>query len=391
MSGYPTAVILTPDRQEISRIAGGQDLASYADLLDLALDGVRPLPDVLATLSTPGNSSLSAADCRRLAYNGWSLDPDVAPDALVETLLTAAERCPIGAVHERDRLAVAAVDLAARAERPRIEAGETPSARLAGLLDVLEALLAHRERSLATGDVLLSLPDDAFVIERLVRPSGVAALRDRWFALMDALEGDERFAVSTRLMSAASRLEVAKALDADGQVPESVAQRSRATLDAFLARDYDADARSGVVNSASWVLIQLGDDARLRSLLEAQLRASKTAYYYLPDLADIEERAGRPTEALALLERGYREARGTATRFQWGALYVDGLLRLSPRDEPRIRSATLAVIAELDGPDRIHARARSRLERLHASLDRWARETGHGATLEVVGRRWAQL
>lgn len=389
--GYPTAVVLTADRAEISRISGGQDLASYADMLDLALDDVRPLPEVLAALRSNATGTVTDADCRRLAYNGWSLDPRVEEGELVTSLVFAAQRCPAEAVNERDRLAVVATDFAARAERKAVEAGSAVSPQLAGLLDNVEALLAERDRGLAAGDALLSLGEDFFVIERLARPAGVARLRAHWYALMDAVETDPRFSGSTQLLTAATRLQAAKALDADGKIPGEVAARSRATLDAFLARSYDADARSGIVNSASWVLTFLDDDDRLRALLEEQIRTSKTPYYYLPDLADLEEKAGNQPQALDLLERGYREARGPATRFQWGVIYVDGLLRMSPGDEPRIRAAVLEVIGELDGPDRIHARARSRLERLRSSLGRWAGETDNAATLTAIGQRWGQI
>ncbi|MEY2934914.1 MAG: hypothetical protein RL033_5663, partial [Pseudomonadota bacterium] len=389
--GYPTAVVLTADRTEISRIAGGQDLASYADVLDLALEGVRPLPAVLATLRSGEGETLTQSDCRRLAYNGWGLDPRVDTDELIGSLLLASERCPASAVSERDRLLVTAADLAASAERKNVEAGKGVSPRLGGLLDSVEALLAERARALATGDALLSLGEDFFVVERLARPAGVTSLSAHWNELMGAIETDPRFSSSTQLDSVAARLQAAKSLDAKGRIPDAVAARSRTTLEAFLARDYDADARSGIVNSASWVLSLLGDDARLHKLLEEQIRTSSTPYYYMPDLADLEEKAGNKTQALALLERAYREARGPATRFQWGALYVSGLLRMSPEDEPRIRAAMLEVIGELEGPDRIHARARSRLEKLDASLDKWAGETKNAATLTAVNQRWKQI
>ncbi len=80
--GYPTVVVLTGDRKEIARIAGGNDLASYADVLDLALENVRPLPEVLAALRADGSLALSEADCRRLAWNGWDLDPREKPAEL---------------------------------------------------------------------------------------------------------------------------------------------------------------------------------------------------------------------------------------------------------------------------------------------------------------------
>ncbi len=389
--GYPTVVVLTGDRKEVARIAGGNDLGSYADVLDLALENVRPLPEVLAALRGDSALALSAADCRRLAWNGWDLDPREKPGELSAALELAAARCPAAAVAERDRLLITATDLAAGEERAALESGKPASARLGNLLDTMDALLADRARALQSGDAVLTLGEDYFVVARLVRPDKVVVLREHWFALMDAIEKDQRYGDSTRLDSAARRLQAAKFLDKDGRIPDAVAARARTTLDEYLARDYDVDTRSGVVNSAEWVLTFLDDKARLRSLLEGEIKTSKTPYYYIADLADLEEQEGNKAQALSLLERAWRESSGPATRFQWGALYAGGLLRLSPQNEPRIRATFLDVLGELEGPDRIHARARARLDKLNAALGKWTADTKNAATLKVIAQRWQKI
>jgi len=389
--GYPTVLVLDADRQEIARIAGGADLASYADVLDLALEGVRPLSAVLAALQADHSLALGAADCRRLAWNGWDLDPREIPEELSVTLEMAAARCPVEAVAERDRLLLTATDLAATNEREAIEGGRPASERLGRLLDTVDALLADHARAMQSGDAVLSLGEDYFVVARLARPGRVEALRTHWFGLMDAIEKDSRYGDSTRLDSAAMRLLAARSLDQGGQVTEAVAARARATLDTYLARDYDPDTRSGVINSAEWVLTYLDDKAQLRSLLEGEIRTSQTPYYYMADLADLDEEEGKFPQALDLLERAYRESTGPATRFQWGALYANGLLRMSPMDEARIRAVVLDVLGELEGPDRIHARARARLDKLNAALGEWAVATQNRATLQVLAQRWQKI
>jgi thiol-disulfide isomerase/thioredoxin len=386
--GYPTVLVLDADRREIARIAGGNDLGSYADVLDLALENVRPLAAVIAALQSDHSLQLSAADCRRLAWNGWDLDPREEPADLVATLEMAAARCPADAVAERDRLTLAATDLAASQKRADIEAGKPPGARLDGLLDAVESLLADHARALRSGELVLSLGEDYFVVERRLRPDRVAVLLANWFALMDAIENDPRYGDSTRLDSAASRVLAAKSLSKDGTIPAAVAAKARATLDAYLARDYDPDTRAGVINSAEWVLTYLGDKARLRSVLEAEISTSKSSFYYMADLADLEEEEGHVPEALALLEKAYRTSTGPATRFQWGALYAHGLLRMTPKDEGRIRVAVLDVLGELAGPDRIHARARARLDKLNAALGEWAHATHNSAILKSIAEQW---
>jgi thiol-disulfide isomerase/thioredoxin len=391
--GYPTVVVLRADRTEVARIAGGLDLGSYADVLDLALEAVNPLPELLQSLRVNASLALSQADCRRMAYNAWRLDPRADADAaaLVESLQLAEQRCPRDAIAERDRLTAMAASLAASAELEDVKTGRAPSTRLRALMASVQALVADRERSIRVVDELIGLGDDFFTVARLADPARNAELKRNWFALMDAMETEPAYSETVQLMSAAGRLYAAKGLDAKGVIPPEVLARGRSTLEVFLARQYDADARSGVVNSASWVLEYLGDDARLRELLKGELATSRTPYYYMADLATLEERAGNKAEALMLLEQAYRQSQGPATRFQWGVLYVEGLLRMAPQDEPRIRAASLAVLGELDGPDRIHARSRARLERMHKSLAGWSKDAGHGATLTAINQRWQQI
>ncbi len=391
--GYPTVVVLRPDRTEVARIAGGMDLGSYADVLDLALEGVKPLPELLESLRGDASRALTQADCRRMAYNGWQLDPRVDADsgALVESLQLAEQRCPRESTAERDRLVATAASLAASAELKDVEAGKAPSPRLRALLASVQSLVADRERSARVADALIGLGDDFFSVARHADVAHNADLQRNWFALMDAMEANPAYSDTVKLMSAAGRLYAAKALDAKGSIAPDVIARARGTLDGFLARKYDPDARAGIVNSASWVLGYLEDDARLRALLQGEMATSRTPYYYMADLATLEERTGNKAGAVTLLERAYRESQGPATRFQWGVLYVEGLLRMAPQDEPRIRAATLSVLGELAGPDRIHARTRGRLERMHRSLLGWSKGAGRSGTLAAVNQRWQQI
>lgn len=389
VQGYPSVVVLTADRRELARISGGSDLASYAGVLDLALEDAQPVEALLESLRA-GGRALEPAECRRLAWNDWSMW-NGEPLALASALQVAAAHCPAESLADRDRLIVHAADVAAAAARPDIEAGAAPPAMLVKLLDEVDALLADAARSREAGNALLYLAPDFFVVARHLAPARAADLQRRYFALLDAVESDARQSDTVRLLSAARRLQAAKALGGSEVAPPEVAAKARRTLQDFLSRDYDPNARAGIVNSASWVLLELGDDLQLRALLEEQMKRSRTPYYYMPDLADIEERAGNFPAALQWLERGYRESRGPATRFQWGTLYVNGLLRMAPEDPERIRAAVLQVIGELDGPDRIHARARVRLERLDAALEQWAGETGNDATLAAIGRHWQQV
>jgi hypothetical protein len=133
--------------------------------------------------------------------------------------------------------------------------------------------------------------------------------------------------------------------------------------------------RAGVVNAASFVYEQLGDDAAEEALLRGELLTSKTPYYYMVDLGDLEEKRGHKSEAIVWFERAYRESRGTATRFQWGNIYLSALLRLDP------------VIGDLDGRDRIQARTRMNLDKLDGRLRQWDSAHRYDADLREIRKR----
>src|SRR5690242_4266440 len=104
VTGYPTVVVLKPDRTEITRIAGNMDLSLYASVLDDALADVRPVKDVIAR-AVKGDAPLSAVDCRRLAYHAFGLEDDgVFQDKELETAFdNAARLCPADLAKERAR------------------------------------------------------------------------------------------------------------------------------------------------------------------------------------------------------------------------------------------------------------------------------------------------
>src|SRR5208337_175259 len=75
VTGYPTVLILRSNRDELERVSGDMDLTRYAEVLDMGLSASRPISEILATVAA-GLGPLGADDCRRLAYNGWSLEEE---------------------------------------------------------------------------------------------------------------------------------------------------------------------------------------------------------------------------------------------------------------------------------------------------------------------------
>ena len=372
VTGYPTVVVLKPDRTEITRVAGNMDLSLYARVLDDALGDVRPVRDVIA-LAMQGAAPLSATDCRRLAYHAFDLEDEGVFDSAKLQLAfeNAARLCPAELAKERARLNILAASKAASRQKDAIEKGARADKALTVLIVRINELLGNKELAMANADALRGLPKEFFTAARQTLPQIAPGMRERLMAVADATTASTQFAPADQLAAQLIKIRVAKAYAPDGKVPTDVRTVALQTATKMLAVKQDPYVRAGVVNSAINIYIALDDWARARDLLALEASTSNTPHYYIGDWADAEEHLGNNQKALELLAEAYQEARGPASRFQWGFQYLDGLLRLAPDDVATIEKVGIAVLAELDGPNRIHRRTLSRLTRFDKSLRQW--------------------
>ncbi|HTV80053.1 MAG TPA: thioredoxin family protein [Steroidobacteraceae bacterium] len=389
VSGYPTVLVLNADQGELARISGGMDLSQYAEVLDLVLGDVRPVGTLLTELRSQEGRALSQDDCRRLAYYGWDVADEVNSRSgdLAQLLARAAARCPAGATPEKARLIVTAAGLAADAEAKSLAAGKPPGASLTALIAEVDAILKQPRLADDIADAVAGLDDSFFKAVASAAPGDRQGWNQRFAAVMDTAASDPRFSTADHLYSIYAKLLAAKTLDPGHQIAPGLAAAAKARIDAALAEKLDEHTRASVVNAALNILDLLGDDDRAYAIARVQMAQSKSPYYYMLDLASLDEKRGHTDSAVDWLARAYAQSQGAATRFQWGTDYLFGLIRMKPEDDATIRSAGLAVLGELDGPDRIYRRTRMRLERLDHTLERWNANGRHAATIAALKKR----
>ena len=139
------------------------------------------------------------------------------------------------------------------------------------------------------------------------------------------------------------------------------------------------------------MLDALHDNQQAYDITLREVKTASAPYYYMSSLGDYCEAMGRPDEALQWHARAYEQSRGAATRFQWGANYLQALLRLDPGNVKRVQEAGLAVLGELDAPDAIYRRSRIRLAKLDASLREWVKQdASRAATARALRERVTQ-
>jgi thiol-disulfide isomerase/thioredoxin len=372
-AGYPTVIVLRPDKRELMRLSGGLDLSQYAEVLQTALGNVRPIAEVLAAIDK--KEPLSAADCQRLAYNGWPLgDYSPAQSALIaHKLLRAAKSCTSLDDTGKARLAIDSAALSA-----------SPDAVTQALAIVHDPALASR----VAGELTQLAWSDDFLKSVKTRGNPAAADFDAdWIGAMDRASLNASTIDAEQLDAIAAKLVIIKSFAADQKIPAAIASDARARAKRALDKHYPPYGRAGVVNAAEGIYESLGDEEALYSLLTSEMATSTTPYYYMLDLGELEEKRGHTKEALDWYARAYQESRGIATRYSWGRRYLEALMRLTPTEHRRIRDAGIAVIGELDGPERIHDRTRTSLEKLDAQLRKWNQSHQYDQDIAAIHQR----
>ena len=380
--GYPTLVLLDPQRHELLRLGAGRDVSAYAALLDLGLERVRPVDTLLGKAAA--HLPLSSDECRRLAFNSWELDTLEPRDygERASRLLAAAQACPPHASVERADLIIYAAGFAADAVPP------VPALR-GSLTDRVGSILSAPQLAAASAPALQNLGAPFFAAVRARGAHFAARLRSGYLAVMDAAAADPRYVTADQLGFVDAKIVALRALGGARELTPGLLAAADRRIEQALAAEQSPYVRPGLVNASLGILEDSNQYRLAYRIARDEVSRADAPYYYQADLAEIAEQLGHRHEAIALLKQSYQGARGPATRFQWGQRYLAGLLRMAPQDAARIQRVGLQVLGELDGSDRIADRTRVRLAQLDAQLRAWNRAArgAHAAVLRALRER----
>lgn len=376
--GYPTLIVLDPKRNEITRVAGGNDAAELTRALTLAASRRSAVAATLATaLATPDR--LTAEDWQVLGDYGWEVDAN----------RLAGERGSADVLQQLSRAAPDAA-LQRRFALLALATSEKPATSPTQVRELLQAVLAQ-PTEVRRNRELLGYAGAQLVKQASAGPATSNTLGQQLLVALERADTERGDRADDALSRVLTEVTLARQAQPKGALPAALIERVQQRVAAADAAASDAHARQATISSAVYALRQVGDDAGAEALLLAELKRSEQPYYYMPELAELAEQRGDNAAALEWLKRAYDSAQGPATRVQWGVLYVEGLLKLAPDDAPRIEQATTALIAELDAqPSGYHQRTRQRFERLAGQLKTWSGKHQGAQTLARLQQRMQQ-
>jgi protein disulfide-isomerase len=389
--GYPTVLILAPDRTELTRIPGDLDIERYGSVLDLARQKLAPVRDLVAAATTHPET-VSDDGWRVLSFYAWDEDEGrtVKPDQLADTLRKIADACPPKLTEPASRLFIAS--LGANAAQPAQHVVTLPPAQRAEALARLRAIVESPALSRAnSSDLIWSAPD---LIGGLTPPASLerTGLIKSWQAALDRFAADESLSVEERLGTVYTRLDIFHIDNPKGPVPADLVALARTQVAWADKTATEPHERQSVINAANKVLSAAGLDADAQKLLTAALDTSPAPYYFMEDLADLAQKTGDSKKALYWLKRAWDTSTGPATRFQWGTEYINGLIEMTPDDKVTIQAAAAQMLKELgQHPDALYQRTRIRFDKLSTHLTEWSQKHQGNATLKVLRAQAAPM
>lgn len=367
VKGYPTMIVFNPRGKEVTRIPGGIDVSRYAGILDLALNHLRPTSDLLR-LALHEPDKLQDSDFTQLAFYSWGQDHKAIPEEQRETLFSLLSELAAKDPIASSRLFMQYL-LSKSEQEESVALGPQEKAaartRVEQILDSSKLMRANWDY--LTGyaeELVLLLTDEGESRQRL---------SDDWSEKTLALHRDASLSTSDQLGGWYPTLELYWLSQPNSEsLPQQLVLQLKADVAAADQKIRSPYARQSVIYTAASLLKTAHLYTEAETLLLAELQHSKSAYYFMSNLASLAEKRGDHDAAVNWLKKAYVNSDGRATRFQWGVQYVTGLIRLQPQQQQLVVDTTLGLFKVLDRESDIFAgRNFSRLKTLRKSLQPW--------------------
>jgi len=379
VSGYPTLILFSPERKELTRLPGEVDADQVMQLLQLGMASGRPLAQVLADARE--GKPLKGAEWRLLAFYSWDTDEGaqaVRDDERGPLLRKLAASCPATEAAACTRLALKSIADGDEKNPPAPDAATR--ARVA-------AVLADPAQSRTYMDVLTNGATD--IVAALAPKPG--AERDKLVASFDAaltrLQADTTLSRGDRLGALFARVDLARIDQPKDtmhpKLPPALVKEVRDTAAATDREVTNGFERQAVIPGTSQLLEEAGLWKESEALLKASLAKSHSPYYLMSELGSNARKQGRTAEALQWYQQAYDKSEGPATRLQWGSSYLKALVELSPNDTRRIEKTAQSVFADAAGQSNAFDQRSGRsLKRVGDTLQKWNAGGRHQAVID---------
>ena len=371
VDGYPTVIVLTPDREEITRIAITLEMEQYVRALDVALTASQPASAAYAAVLS---GVATDSDLRLLGYYSWNQDKErlVAESQLPATLKALEATYPSHLAVEKSRLFMAYLAAHALADWGDEGASALPDEELRWARARLQEILQDPAQVQAN---FLDVVYGAHWMYAMVAEPADAdaeALADVWEVTLAGIREDPGTSAVDRIRTLYGTLCLLATRQPDQAPPRQLVRAVRtAVREADRATD-DPYARMDLFSAAYGALSVAGLYDEAYEFMTREVERSHSPDYIMLALADWAQWKGLPSEALSWAHRAWQEAQGPATRFERGTSYVHMLVQLAPDAKVPIEDTAIALFREAsEAQDAFFLRTTRYMRRLETYLLEW--------------------
>ncbi len=252
--GYPTLIVLDPQRNELTRVAGGNDAAELTRALTVAA-GRR---SAIARHPGDGTGHAGQAGRRRLAGAG--------------RLRLGSRRQPPGRRAQEPGCAAPAVQGRTDAALQRrfallaLATADTPASSPTEVRELLQAVLAQ-PAEVRRNRELLGYAGATLVKQASAGPGHQNTLGQQLLVALERADAERGNRADDALSRALTEVSLARQQQPNGALPAALVERVKQRVVAADAAATDAHARQATISSAVYALRQVGDDAGAEALL----------------------------------------------------------------------------------------------------------------------------
>ena len=365
--GYPTVIVLSPDREEITRIATFMEMEQYVHALDVALAAIRPASAAYAAVRS---GVATDTDLRLLAYYSWGQDKErlVAESELPATLQALEAAYPPHLAIEKSRLfmeylAINAYPRSGDDEVPPLTGDELGRVR-ARLLEILD------DPAMLQANLLYFVYGAHRIYSLVAEPldAGAETLADSWEAALARIREDPGTSAVDRIGTLHGTLCLFRARHA--APPKRLVRAVRRAVREAEREIADPYTRMSLFGAAYSALSVAGLYDEAYYFMTREVERSHSPDYVMLALAHSVQ--WYPSEALSWAEQAWQGASGPATRFERGTRYVRMLVQLRPDADVRIENTAIALFQEVSvARDAFFHRTTNYMRRLETDLHEW--------------------
>lgn len=366
---YPTLIVYRPDGTEITRLPCELDGARFVEILKVALAARRTVAESLsAALSR--ERVLSDDEWRLLSFYSWETDERQVLKSLDFAAMLASLTRACTSPDAVLRLEWHTLHAAAMSGKGGIDQRAA--------VKRLEETLADAAAVRAQMDIVTNNAVD--LVRFLTAPQSPARMRltHAWAGALERLETDPSLNLADQLAALRTRVRMSRL----GQAIDDIEPVARARVAAAVTAGGGAAMRHQVINTAAGLLSDAGLLDEAEQVLLNELARSQVPFFFMHNLAAIAKKRGDPASAVQWYERAWHSATGSATRLQWGAAYLQGLVDFAPHEGPRIERFAGQLLQEIGAMgDAFCQRNRTQMERIDSKLALWS---GAGALASAL-------